>query len=49
MDELVTTDEPLVGQLDGSLDDAALHAEYRRLVEEQEAVRRVGTLVARGV
>ena len=48
MDELVTTDEPLVGQLDGSLDDAALHAEYRRLVEEQEAVRRVGTLVARG-
>ncbi len=49
MDELLTTDEPLVGQLDGSLDDAALHAEYRRLVEEQEAVRRVGTLVARGV
>ena len=48
MDELLTADEPLVGQLDESLDDVALYAEYRRLVEEQAAVRRVGTLVARG-
>ncbi len=49
MDELLTTDEPLDGQSDESLDDVAVHAEYRRLVEEQAAVRRVGTLVARGV
>jgi sugar diacid utilization regulator len=50
MDELLAADErPLAGQLDEHLDDVALHAEYRRLVEEQAAVRRVGTLVARGV
>jgi GAF domain-containing protein len=48
MDELVAADEPLVGQLDEHLDDVALHTEYRRLVEEQAAVRRLGTLVARG-
>ena len=48
MDELLTADEHLVGQLDESLDDVGLSAEYRRLVEEQAAVRRVGTLVARG-
>ena len=47
-DELVAADEPLVGQLDEHLDDVSLHAEYRRLVAEQAAVRRVGTLVARG-
>ena len=42
-------DEPPVdGQLDESPDDVALYAEYRRLVAEQAAVRRVGTLVARG-
>jgi hypothetical protein len=45
MDELVTADEP---PLAGHLDDVALHTEYRRLVAEQAAVRRVGTLVARG-
>ena len=49
MDELLAADEPLAGQLDESLDDVALYAEYRRLVAEQAAVRRVGTLVARGV
>ena len=50
MDELLAADEPLLaGQIDESLDDVAVHAEYRRLVEEQAAVRRLGTLVARGV
>jgi hypothetical protein len=50
MDELLTADEPpLAGQRDEHLDDVALHTEYRRLVEEQAMVRRVGTLVARGV
>jgi sugar diacid utilization regulator len=48
MDELLAADEPLVGQLDVRLEAVALHTEYRRLVAEQEAVRRVGTLVARG-
>ena len=50
MDELLAPDEPrLAEQLDEHLDDVALYAEYRRLVAEQAAVRRVGTLVARGV
>ena len=49
MDELLTTDESPVRQLDEFSDDAALYAEYRRLVAEQAAVRRVATLVARGV
>jgi hypothetical protein len=49
MDELLAADEPsLAGQLDEHLDVVAMHTEYRRLVAEQEAVRRVGTLVARG-
>jgi len=49
MDELLTVDEPaLSGQLDEHLDDVALHTEYRRLGEEQAAVRRLGTLVTRG-
>ena len=47
MDELLEA-EPPVMQLDESPDDVALYAEYRRLVAEQAAVRRVGTLVARG-
>ena len=47
MDELLEA-EPPVRQLDESPDDVALYAEYRRLVAEQAAVRRVGTLVARG-
>ena len=46
MDELLTADEP-ARQLDEHLDDVSLH-EYRRLVAEQAALRRVGTLVARG-
>src|ERR1700736_4556723 len=50
MEELLAADEPpLARPLDESSDDAALYAEYRRLVAEQAAVRRVGTLVARGV
>ena len=48
MDELLDTDEPAVGQLDEFSGDVAPYAEYRRLVAEQAAVRRVGTLVARG-
>jgi hypothetical protein len=49
MDELLATDEPAVGQLDEFSGDTAPYAEYRRLVDEQAAVRRVGTLVARGL
>jgi len=37
------------GQLDESLDSVRLTAEYRQLVAEQAALRRVGALVARGV
>jgi hypothetical protein len=49
MEELLAADgPPLAGRLDEHLDDAAVYAEYRRLVQEQEAVRRMGTLVARG-
>jgi hypothetical protein len=35
-------------ELNASVDHARLYPEYRRLVDEQAAVRRVGTLVARG-
>jgi putative methionine-R-sulfoxide reductase with GAF domain len=50
MDELLAADEPpLAGQLDEHLDDVALHTEYRRLVAEQAALRRLAVLVARGV
>jgi hypothetical protein len=49
MDELLDTDEPAVGQLDEFSGDVAPYGDYRRLVDEQAAVRRVGTLVARGV
>jgi PucR C-terminal helix-turn-helix domain/GGDEF-like domain/GAF domain len=49
MDELLDTDEPAVGQVDEFSGVVALYAEYRRLASEQAAVRRVGTLVARGV
>jgi PucR C-terminal helix-turn-helix domain/GGDEF-like domain/GAF domain len=48
MDELLDTDEPAVGQLDEFSGDVAPYAEYRRLAAEHAAVRRVGTLVARG-
>ena len=50
MDELLVTDEsPLARDLDEQLDDVALHIEYRRLAAEQAALRRLATLVARGV
>src|SRR4051812_50191767 len=49
MDELLVADEsPLARQLDEPSNDATLYAEYRRLVEEQEAVRRGGAPGAGG-
>jgi hypothetical protein len=49
MDELVNSadEPPLAGQLDLHLDNVVLHTEFRRLVAEQAALRRLGTLVAR--
>jgi hypothetical protein len=38
----------VTAELNASVDHAQLYPEYRRLVDEQAAVRRVGTLVARG-
>jgi hypothetical protein len=50
MDKLLVTDEPaLAGQLEEDLDSVWLHSEYRRLIAEQAALRRLATLVARGV
>src|ERR1700739_4552610 len=49
MDELLTDGELAAGQLDLSQDNARLYAEYRRLAAEQAALRRLATLVARGV
>jgi sugar diacid utilization regulator len=48
VDGLVTAEE-LAAEFDENLDDGKLHAEYRRLVAEQAALRRLATLVARGV
>jgi signal transduction histidine kinase len=39
----------IAGQLAVSLDNAYLYAEFRRIADEQAALRRVATLVARGV
>jgi sugar diacid utilization regulator len=39
----------LVAEFDENRDDGTLHAEYRRLAAEQAALRRLATLVARGV
>ena len=47
VDALLTAEE-LAAELDETLDDGMLYAKYRRLAAEQAAVRRVGTLVARG-
>ena len=50
MDELLVAGEsPLAGQLDEPSNGATLYAEYRRLAGEQAALRRLATLVARGV
>ena len=38
----------IAGQLAVSLDNAQLYARYRRIADEQAALRRVATLVARG-
>jgi PucR C-terminal helix-turn-helix domain/GAF domain/GGDEF-like domain len=48
MDELLTNGELAAGQLDWSPDNAWVYTEYRRLAEEQAALRRLATLVARG-
>jgi sugar diacid utilization regulator/uncharacterized protein YoaH (UPF0181 family) len=47
-DGLVTAEE-FAAEFDENRDDAKLHAEYRRLAAEQAALRRLATLVARGV
>ena len=49
MDGLVTAEEFADRQFDESLDDVTLYAKYRRLAAEQAALRRLATLVARGV
>src|SRR5882757_1915099 len=49
MDELLAAGELAAGQLNFSADNAQLYAEYRRLAAEQAALRRLATLVARGV
>jgi len=43
------TAEELAAEFDENRDDGTLHAEYRRLAAEQAALRRLATLVARGV
>jgi hypothetical protein len=48
MDGLLTAKE-FAAEFDENLDDGKLHAAYRRLAVEQTALRRVATLVARGV
>jgi PucR C-terminal helix-turn-helix domain/GAF domain/GGDEF-like domain len=49
VDEILTTGGSASGRLDLSPDSAQLYAEYRRLAAEQAALRRLATLVARGV
>ena len=49
MDELLTNGELAAGQLDWSPDNAWVYTEYRQLAAEQAALRRLSTLVARGV
>jgi hypothetical protein len=48
VDGLLTAEE-LAAEFDENLDDGTLYAKYRRLAAEQAALRRVATLVARGV
>jgi PucR C-terminal helix-turn-helix domain/GAF domain/GGDEF-like domain len=43
------TAEEFPAEFDENRDDGTLHAEYRRLAAEQAALRRLATLVARGV
>jgi PucR C-terminal helix-turn-helix domain/GAF domain/GGDEF-like domain len=49
MDELLNAGELAAELLDLSPNNAQLYAEYRRLAAEQAALRRLATLVARGV
>jgi hypothetical protein len=49
MDELLTTREPAAGQPGLSGASPQLYEDYRRLAAEQAALRRLATLVARGV
>jgi sugar diacid utilization regulator/uncharacterized protein YoaH (UPF0181 family) len=49
VDELVTAEEPADGRPHESVDSAQLYAKYRRLAADQAALRRLATLVARGV
>jgi PucR C-terminal helix-turn-helix domain/GGDEF-like domain/GAF domain len=49
IDEVLTAEEPADGRPHESVDSAQLHAEYRRLAAEQAALRRLATLVTRGV
>ena len=48
VDELLTVEE-LAAEFDENRDDSTLYAKYRRLAAEQAALRRLATLVARGV
>jgi len=48
VDGLLTAEE-FVAEFDQNRDDGTLYAEYRRLAAEQAALRRLSTLVARGV
>ena len=49
MDGRLTAEEPADGQPHESVDSAQLYAKYRRLAADQAALRRLATLVARGV
>ena len=49
VDGLLTAEEFPTERLDESVDNVALYAEYRRLAAEQASLRRLATLVARGV
>jgi hypothetical protein len=50
VDALLTAEElAAAAEFDENLDGGTLYAEYRRLVAEQAALRRLATLVARGV
>jgi sugar diacid utilization regulator len=49
VDGLLTAEEPSDGRRHESVDSAQLYAKYRRLVADQAALRRLATLVARGV
>ena len=49
MNGLVTAKEPADGRPHESVDSAQLYAKYRRVAAEQAALRRLATLVARGI